>query len=55
MIDFCPKFTPLDTTVLTSFYLRGYMYVVDMEGVLFQIDVDGDAPELWYWREMAQL
>jgi hypothetical protein len=55
MIDFCPEYTPLQTPVLTSFWLRNRIYVVDMEGVLFQIDVEGDDPDLWCWREVMQL
>jgi hypothetical protein len=55
MIDFCPEYTPLQTPVLTNFWLRGFAYVVDMDGMMFQIDADGDDTDLWCWREVIQL
>jgi hypothetical protein len=54
-IDFEPAFTPLGVPVLTSFLSRQFMYVVDMEGMLFQIDTEADDPDLWCWREVVQL
>ena len=55
MIDFRPTETPLDTPVLTTFRLRGYGYVVDVEGTLFQVRTDGDDPDLWCWVVIQQL
>lgn len=55
IVDFEPAFTPLDVPVLTSFWLRQFMYVVDMEGMLFQIDTEADDPDLWCWHEVVQL
>jgi hypothetical protein len=55
MIDFEPDETPFGTAVLTSFYIRGNMYVVDLDGYLFQIDTEGDDPNLWCWTEVIRL
>jgi len=37
VIDFCPAETPLQVPVLTSFQLRDQVYVVDVEGLLLNI------------------
>ena len=53
---FFQEFTPLDVPVLTSFELRGHVYVVDMDGVLFQIRPDPqDDPDLWCWQVVQEL
>ena len=54
-INFEPTFTPLGVPVLTSFLLRQFMYVVDMEGTLFQLDTENEDPDLWCWRKVIQL
>ena len=55
MINFAPLETPLGVPVRTWFYVRGHVYVVDMDGILFQLDTQGDNPDLWCWREVIQL
>lgn len=55
MFNFEPEFTPLGTSVLTSFQIRDKMYVVDMYGQLFQLLIEGDDPDMWCWIEVIQL
>lgn len=52
---FCPTETPLQIPVMTSFILRDRAYVVDVLGSLFQIQVEGDDPDLWCWHLVQEL
>lgn len=54
-IDFCPENTPLDVPVLTSFYVNGRMYVVDVMGTLFCLHTEGDDPDFWCWYIVHEL
>ena len=55
MITFEPTETPLGVPVLTSFIVRDRAYIVDINGMLLCIHIDGDDPELWYWHVVQEL
>lgn len=59
MIDFRKLFenkrTPLDVPVLTTFFVRDKLFVVDVEGTLFFVDVDSDDVDQWYWQVVQEL
>ena len=48
-MNFTPDFTPLGVPVLTCFWVRGRAFVVDIDGVLYQINSDDPDPEMWSW------
>jgi hypothetical protein len=54
-VNFCPEETPMRVSVLTSFEVRGNVYVVDIDGLLHCIRTEGDDPDLWCWMLVAQL
>ena len=54
-IDFAPTETPMGGSVLTTFFVRGIPYVVDMEGALFALDMVSDHPEEWSWHFVQNL
>jgi hypothetical protein len=53
--EFKPEVTPTGIPVLTAFLVRDRPYVVDVYGTLYQLQVTGDDPELWLWREFQRL
>jgi hypothetical protein len=55
MIDFRPTETPLHVPVSAIFEVRGRVYVVDVDGALFNLLTEDDNPEMWCWEEVYQL
>ena len=48
-MDFRPTETPMGVPVCSIFELKGRVFVVDVDGTLFQLDTIGDDPDLWRW------
>ena len=53
--DFRPTETPMRVPVVTTFEVRGHVYVVDIDGLLFQLQTEGDDPDLWCWQVVQNL
>lgn len=55
MFDFRPTETPLGIPVVTVFDVRDKVYICDIYGVLYVLDVEGDDPDMWRWIEVIHL
>lgn len=53
--DFRPTETPFGIPVLTTFTIKDRVYVVDTDGLVFQLQIEGDDPELWTWQLVIDL
>lgn len=54
-IDFRPEFTPTGIPVLICFRVEGRPYVVDVDGILYALMVQGDDPDMWIWQVFSRL
>lgn len=55
MIDFRPTESPLGIPVVATFQVRDRVYVVDADGMLYQIMTGNDNPEYWSWTVVQYL